>query len=242
MKGVVIAAGSGTRLSPYHQDRHKVLLTVGGRAIIDYTLEAFCEAGITDVAIVIGYRGDAIRDWVGDGSSQGLQIRYVHNPDYRLGNALSLQAASSFTEDSPFFLSMADHMISPALLAQLVAIQDQGNVLAVDFGISPRDAGDGTRVLVNEDGLITDIGKDIPLWNGIDAGVFRLTPAIFEAIADVVAEEQSEYQISQAISRMIERGHFLLASDISGCFWHDIDTWEDLNLARKALAAEVPWT
>ncbi len=242
MRGVILAAGCGTRLSLYDGRRHKVLLPVAGRPIIDYTLEAFGQAGVTEVAIVIGYQGDALREWVGDGSRHGLYIQYVSNPDYRWGNALSVHVARSFTEDAPFLLSMADHMISPGLLSRLLDIQEPVNALAVDFSLSSRQIEEGTRVSVSRDGLVTHVGKDLPHWNGIDAGAFRLTSAIFDAIAELVDEKRTEYELSQAVTRMIAHGHPLRACDISGCFWQDIDTWEDLNLARKALAGEWLWT
>ena len=71
----------------------------------------------------------------------------------------------------------------------------------------------------------------------VDTGVFRLGSDIFEALEDLVTEEHDEYQLSQAITRMIDNGKPLLACDVSGCFWHDVDTLEDLNLVRQALTA-----
>ena len=236
MRGVILAAGRGARLSMHSGQRPKVLLPVAGRAIIDHTLRTFGQAGVTDVAIVIGHRGDEVKRTVGDGSRQGLSIQYVTNSQYRLGNALSLYAAREFTGDDSFLLSMADHMVSQDLLARLLHIRDQGNVLAVDFGVSYRHQQEGTRVLVSPGGLVTRIGKKLSRWNGIDAGVFRLTPNIFKAIKDLIGENRREYQLSQAIRRMIQGGHNLFSCDISGCFWQDVDTWEDLISVRRALA------
>ena len=238
MRGVILAAGSGSRLSVQYGRRHKVLLRVGGRAIIDYTLEAFAKVGVTDLAVIIGYEGDAVRQWVGDGSRQGLHVQYVTNPEYLRGNALSLYAARVFTGDDPFLLSMADHMVSEGLLSQLLDVDYEVNGLAVDFTPSPREVDEGTRVLVDPEGIVTHIGKDLSFWNGIDAGVFLLNPAVFEGLAELLAEERDEYQISSAITRMIQLGHPLHARDVSGAFWQDIDTLEDLRFVRQSLAVE----
>lgn len=235
MKGVIIAAGTGTRLSHYHREPHKVLVPVAGRPVIDHTLEAFARAGLTDLVIVTGHNGDAIREWVGDGSRYGLCIRYVHNPDYRQGNALSLLAARRFTESDPFLLSMADHMVSHDLLERMLEIEGPVSALAVDYTLSAYQVEEGTRVQVGRDGLVARLGKGIAPWNGIDAGVFRLSPVIFEAIEELV-EGGGRCELSRAVSRMIARGYPLLACDITGCFWQDIDTGEDLDLVRKALA------
>ena len=236
MKGVILAAGSGSRLSGHDPRRPKVLIPVAGQAIIEHTLQAFAQMNITDLAIVVGHQRHVMERWIGDGSRQGLRIQYINSPDYRLGNALSLHAAASFANDGPFLLSMADHMVSADLLARVLDVEGPDSVLAVDFGFSPRHLEEGTRTLVDEDGLITQIGKDLRRWNGTDAGVFRLDSAIFDALAYIIGQEGNEYQLSQAITRMIQSGHPLRAADVSGCFWHDVDTPEDLAQVRKTLA------
>ena len=236
MRGVILAAGCGTRISRHNGQPHKVLLPVAGRAIIDYTLEAFGQAGVTEVALVIGHQGDAVKRWVGDGGRMGLRVDYITNPDYELGNALSLSVARSYLGGDPFLLSMGDHMVSPALLERLVEAPEAGNLLAVDFTPAPRHVEEGTRVRVGPEGLVTHIGKGLARWDGIDAGAFRLSAAIFEAIDSLLGEESAQYELSQAVTLMLAKGHALRARDISGCFWQDVDTWEDLVLVREMLA------
>ena len=235
MKGVILAAGCGTRLSPYSQHSSKMLLPVAGRPLIDHTLEAFAQVGVTDVAVVTGYRGDLLMEQVGDGSRQGLHIEYVPNPDYEEGNALSVYVARAFTQGEPFLLSMGDHMVSPNLLARLLETDEAANALAVDFTHSARNMEEGTRVLVNSQELVIRIGKRLIEWNGTDAGAFRLTSSIFDAIAGLIDDGEGQYELSRAITRMMGHGDFLQARDISGCFWHDVDTWEDLTLVRQTM-------
>ena len=236
MRGVILAAGCGTRIATYDRQPHKVLLPVAGRAIIDYTLEAFGQAGVTDVVLVIGHQGDAVKMWVGDGAQMGLRVAYITNPDYELGNALSLSVARSYLGEEPFLLSMGDHMVSAALLERLMAAPELGDLLSVDFAPTPRHIEEGTRVRVGSAGLVTHIGKDLARWDGIDAGAFRLSAAIFEAIDSLQGGDSAQYELSRAITLMLDKGHPLRACDISGCFWQDVDTWEDLNLARQTLA------
>ena len=232
MKAVILAAGHGSRLVS-HNARHKALLPIGGRAVIDYTIDAFAQAGVTDLVVVVGHQEDVVRESVGSGSRHGVTIRYVFNPDYHRGNALSVSAARAFVDDGPFLLAMADHMISRDIVQRLLEDVDDSSALAVDFTPAPRHVEEGTRVQVDDQGLITAIGKALSRWDGIDSGVFRFTPRIFDAIDDLTAGQD---ELSQAVTRMIQQGHSVRAYDISGCFWQDIDTWEDLTFAREAIA------
>ena len=239
MKGVILAAGRGTRLPLPAGHLHKLLLPASGRSVIDYTLDAYRAAGVEEVAIIVGYRGNVLMEQLSDGSRHGLRIEYLYNPDYRHGNALSVYRARVFTGDEPFLLSMADHMVSPELLSRVHESQGHDSVLAVDFDEIERD--EATRVFVDPEGLVTRIGKGLSRWNGIDAGVFRLTLSIYDSIEELVREEREEYELGEAVARMLGKGNPLQACDISGCFWRDIDTWDDLQDAREVLARENPW-
>jgi choline kinase len=241
MKGVILAAGRGSRISAHNGHRSKVLLHVQDTPLIDYALSAFQEAGVTEVAVVVGYEAEAVRRWVGDGARYGLDVEFIFNPDYPYGNARSVYAARPFVNQDSFLLAMADHLMAPGLLEELVAQQAGGNFIAVDRRGDGKVIEECTRVWTDRPGLVTRIGKNVTPWNGIDAGAFLLTPAIFEALDDVIVEDKIEYELSQAITRMIDLGHPLQACDISAWFWQDIDTWDDLTHARTTLAGRASW-
>ena len=238
MKAVILAAGHGSRFEQYGV-RHKALLPINGRPVIDYTLESISKAGITDVCIVIGHEGEVLRDAIGDGKSRGLDITYVVNPEHHRGNAISVLAARQVVGDSPFILAMADHMASVDIVSGLVDRNGPGSetmhALAVDFNPAPRHMEEGTRVSVDDVGRIVAIGKQLRDWNGIDCGVFRFTPAIFDAVEAELAGNSDQDELSHAVTRLILSGYDLQAHDVSGAFWFDVDTWEDLKLARQAI-------
>jgi NDP-sugar pyrophosphorylase family protein len=56
MKAVILAAGQGTRIRSVHGERPKCLIAVGDQTILDHQLEALSMAGVSEVAIVVGYR------------------------------------------------------------------------------------------------------------------------------------------------------------------------------------------
>ncbi|MPZ23422.1 MAG: NTP transferase domain-containing protein, partial [Dehalococcoidia bacterium] len=62
LRGVILAAGNGSRLGSLTANQPKALLEVGGRPLVDYTLDAMAEAGIDQVVVVTGYLGATLED------------------------------------------------------------------------------------------------------------------------------------------------------------------------------------
>jgi choline kinase len=237
MKGVILAAGDGTRLAPLSFGLPKPLITVAGKPMIEYTLEAFFEAGIRELILVVGYKMEMIMSYVGDGARWGIRVDYASNPDYELGNALSVYAAKRLVGDEPFVLSMADHLISPRILRTLLASERGGDTLCVDrLAWAPPQINDATRVWVNKDGFVVRIGKRIEIWNAVDVGVFLLTPAIFVAISHLPKAGDEGCGLTDGVRWLIEKGKGVRACDVSGSFWMDVDTPEDLRYVEEILS------
>ena len=240
MQGVILAAGDGTRLAPLTLTQPKPLVRVLGRPLLDYTIDAFVAAGIRDLVLVVGYKEEQIRHWVGDGSRYGAGVIYVSNPDYGLENATSLYAARAAVAGHAFVLAMADHMISADILRTLLARDAWRNTLCVDrHARRAPQLNDATQVWVDSNGYVCRIGKRLEQWNAVDTGVFLFTRAIFDAIDAVRAAGNPNPNISQSVTWLIEHGRGLRACDVSGAWWTDVDTFEDLRNVEAELSG---WT
>ena len=234
MKGVILAAGTGTRLKSSAQDLPKPLVPVLGRPLIDYTIEAFVQAGFSLLGVVVGYKGHLLRHYLGDGSRYGISIRYLSNPHYRRGNAASILASQPFVQDESFVVSMADHLISDIILKRLLARGGRGHMLCVDNRANaPHVIGDATKVWVDEKGIVVQIGKDLVHFNAIDTGVFLFTPRVFHHIS--ICLHTGPCSITRAMRQMIAKGEPLDTCNVSGAFWLDVDTPDDLRYASAAL-------
>jgi choline kinase len=243
MQGVILAAGDGTRLAPFTLTHPKPLVRVLGRPLLDYTMDAFVAAGIRDLVLIVGYKEEQIRRWVGDGSRYSAGVIYVSNPDYGLENATSLYAARAAVAGHAFVLAMADHMISADILRTLLARDAPGDTLCIDrCAHRAPQLNDATRVWVDSRGYIRRIGKGLTGWNAVDTGVFLFTSAIFDAIDAVRASGNWNPNISQSVTWLIEHGSGLRACDVSGAWWTDVDTFEDLQNVEAELSswAEQP--
>jgi len=238
VKGVILAAGDGTRLEPLTRHTPKSLMTVAGRPMVTYGLHALIETGVTELIIVVGYLGDQIRHALGDTHYRGARLTYVESPDRHDGNGLSLYAAREAVGEEPFILMMADHLIPTRLVRRLLATRPAQATLCVDRQPSPViQVDEATQVWVDRTGWIRRIGKNLLRWNGLDTGVFWLTPAIFQAVEALRASGISAPTLTQACRWLIEHGRGLRACDVSSMFWMDMDTPADLRHAERVLRA-----
>ena len=98
MKVLLLAAGRGTRISRYLAGNPKCTVDIGGQKLIQYTIELFHKKGITDIAMVLGYRAEVIQETLKDYEG----IRYFYNPFFDVTNSI---ASAWFAKD---FLSQYD--------------------------------------------------------------------------------------------------------------------------------------
>ena len=232
--GVILAAGDGGRLVPFTQQIPKPLVPVVGKPMIDYTLESLAKAEIRDLILVIGYRAEMLKQYLGDGSHLGFRVQFVHNPAFAAGNALSLFAARPTLRAETFLLIMADHLISPALLKKALKYESKDCALCVDYHPHPFLVEEATRVWVEGQNRILKIGKNLEKWNAIDTGVFILNREIFKGIEKVLRKTR-DCRMSEAMTWLIEKGQGVKACDVTGTFWFDVDTPHDLDQAERLL-------
>lgn len=238
MEALLLAAGRGARLDAHALGRPKPLVHVAGRPLIAFALESLARAGIRDVYIAVGYKRSALMAGIGDGAKYGVSITYVHNSWWRYGNATSLWAAREHVRSGPFLLCMADHVVSPDLLRRVLSRPVPPGLLAVDFSPSEREVMEGTRVQTGEDGVIQALGKGLVAWQGIDTGIFMLDPSVFAAMDGFMQQSRKQYNLSDALTYAMDGGYPLHSCDVSGYFWQDVDTPEDIAFLTARLEAD----
>ncbi len=233
-KGIILAAGDGDRLGSLTAIRPKVLLPVNGKEqLIRYPIEALAAAGVSDIAIVVGYLGDSVIEALGNGDDFGARLQYVYNSDYLGGNAISVYKAREWVQGEPVVLCMGDHLIDGKIIKRLLDRPAFNETLCVDYTpASHHDLAEATKVTVDSTGRIENIGKDLVYWDALDTGAFLLTENFFQALHELVQHRGTEVTISNVIRSLIGRGHPFDTCDVSGCFWADVDTKEDLDMVR----------
>lgn len=235
MKGLIIAAGKGERLSSVCPV--KPLLPVCGQALIDWTVKALLKAGIKEIIVVIGYEGDRIEEHLKKQNYlEGAVLHFVQNEEWEKENGLSVYKAKELVDDR-FILLMSDHIFDPEILIKIKneQIEDDELILAVDYRIDNHpyvDLDDVTRVQV-EDGHIISIGKGIIQYNAFDTGIFYCTPALFTALEESQRLSKN-FTLSGGVRIMAIKGKARVM-DIEDKFWIDIDDLKAYNKVEEFL-------
>jgi CDP-L-myo-inositol myo-inositolphosphotransferase len=235
-RAVVLAAGVGSRIHPFSNGLPKPLVPLNGRALVSYAIEALAANGIEEAVVVTGYREWLVREALGEGV--GIDVRFVSNPRFEEGASTSLAAARRTTGDQPFLLLMSDHVFAPGLVAKLLELAAPGGAtVGADFGEHPRHYEDeATKLEVDESGTVRAIGKDLARWQALDTGAFVCSADVWQT----VGEAEAGGELSAVFGAMAAR-QALIAADVSGHFWYDVDTPDDLAAASAALSnARVP--
>lgn len=226
-EALVLAAGDGSRLRRY--TRQKVLEPIAKIPLLGRVLRSLKEAGIEKVHIVIGYEGDKVRKEFGE-SYLGLDINYVTASNWERGNLHSFMAAKGIFQ-SEFILCMGDHIFDSQIVKSLLNLRLLNDVLILATDKTGYSLDD-TRVL-EENGRILDIGKDIAASNCVDTGFFLCSPEIFAYGEKALEQGASEFT---NCVRLVAKDGRARTFDVTGMYWVDVDTEEDVRRARKFLA------
>ncbi len=232
---LILAAGNGSRLRSISAELPKPLVRFQGRPILEHVIRGAQEASIEEFVIVLGYRGDLIRDWFEHRWTGKARFTWVDNPDYHKSNGVSALKARNAIH-SNFLLLMADHVFE-AKTAWMIARQRlaPGEVI---LGVDPKidrifDLDDATKVR-RSGKRIVEIGKELENYDAIDTGMFLCSPALFDELE--CAGKEGNCSLSDGMRRLARRG-LLRGVEIGDAEWHDLDTPEAFAHAEEEYLA-----
>lgn len=213
---VLLAAGRGRRLRPYTDQMPKPLLSVNGRATLDYVLTAAAEAAVQTVCLVTHHMGEQIEQFVGDGSAWDLSAVYCRQPKLA-GTAHALQTAVSthpalFAREQPFILTATDYILPPDYLANLVTAHlHNGTDMTVSLKeLSPQEilASSSPRFLQNgQIGQIVEKPSPEDISGPHAASLtFVLPGAMLDYLPRMKPSLRGEFEIQSVINQMLQDG------------------------------------
>jgi glucose-1-phosphate thymidylyltransferase len=234
MKALVLSGGLGSRLRPLTYAMPKQLVPVANRPVIRYGLESIRRAGITDVGIVVGGWADMIEAELGDGAELGLKITYLAQ-DAPRGLAHCVMIARDFLADDDFVMYLGDNVLIGEMDSFFEDFRERRPAAQIVVTKVPDPTECGVAE-IDDRGVVLSLEEkprrprgDLGLM-----GIYLFTPAIHEAVRNIRPSHRGEWEITDAIQRLVGDGREVRAYVYTG-YWKDTGKIEDLLECNRAV-------
>jgi glucose-1-phosphate thymidylyltransferase len=237
MKGVILAAGEGTRLRPLTHTGPKHLLPLAGKPIISYGIYKMKEIGLREIGVIVGYRAEDIQRTLKDGSSDGVKINYfIQQPQKGIAHALKF--AEKYLQDDKFIVYLGDNLLKQSLkkFVDLFEGNDFDAYILLSkvrnperFGVAVLDGQKVVKLVEKPRKHISDLAL---------VGIYFFKPVIFKAIQQIKPSWRNELEITDAIQWLIDHEYNVRADVIEG-WWADTGSELDLLEANYFLLEDL---
>lgn len=238
LKGIILHGGHGTRLRPLTHTGPKQLLPIANKPMSQFCLESMIDAGIRDIAIIIGGTGSSkVKEHYGSGEKFGVKITYVEQ-DYPKGIAHAIRLCKDFVNNEKFLVFLGDNIIQKSIAEYSKNFEksdDAASILLCEvdnpsrFGIA--DVKDGQILRIMEK------PKDPPS-NLAVTGIYFLTPKIFDVIDRLKPSWRNEFEITDALHMLLKENNKITYNMITD-YWKDTGTPEDIIHANGAILEKM---
>ena len=235
MKGIILHGGHGTRLRPLTHTGPKQLLPIANKPMSQYCIESIRDAGVTDIAIIIGGLGsNKVRECYGNGEKFNVNITYIEQDEPR-GIAHAIRLCKEFVNNEKFLVFLGDNIIQKSItdsVENFIKSDYDATVLLCEVDNPSRF---GIADVENEKIVkITEKPKK-STSNLAVTGIYLLTPLIFEVIDNLKPSWRNELEITDALDNLLKQNDNIGYETITD-YWKDTGTPEDiLNANRQVL-------
>ncbi|MGW1126884.1 MULTISPECIES: phosphocholine cytidylyltransferase family protein [unclassified Streptomyces] len=240
MIGLVLAAGAGRRLRPYTDTLPKALVPVDGdKTILDLTLANFAEIGLTEVAIVVGYRKEAVYARKEElEATYGLKLTLVDNDKAEeWNNAYSLWCAREQLKRG-VLLANGDTVHPVSVEKTLLAARGDGQKIILALDTVKNLADEEMKVVVEDGKGVRRITKlmDPAEATGEYIGLTLIEAEAAEELADALKatfERDPDLYYEDGYQELVNRGFTVDVAPIGDVSWVEIDNHDDLAKGRE---------
>lgn len=222
MKVLLLAAGRGTRISRYLSGNPKCTVDIGNEKLIQYTIRMLNQKGITDIAMVLGYRADTIKETLKD-----YNVKYYYNPFFDVTNSIaSSWFAKDFLDDDIIIMN-ADVFLEEKLIDYIIAQNDS----PVMFADSSRKE-EADYKFKFENGILLKYGKELEgddisgEYVGIGKFSKEFIKEFIPQLEKMINEQQHSVWWENVVYELSEQMN-IYVNDVKGMFWAEVDYIED---------------
>lgn len=237
MKGILLAAGKGTRLYPMTLPLCKPLLPVYDKPLLYYPLAALLQAGIDDILIIIPPdEGELFERLLGDGSRLGVHISYKVQPIAR-GIADAFLIGEDFIGEDSVCLVLGDNIFHEQHLPEKLARARANTVGATIFGYYVDDPRAFGVVEFDENGRAISIEEKprVPKSHYIVPGLYFYDNQVVEIAKGLAPSARGELEITDVNNEYLRRGALKVVPLDEDFLWLDAGTADNLLAAGQAV-------
>lgn len=233
MKALVLAAGLGARLGSLTRSLPKPMLPLGGKPLLEHIIELLRRHGITDVALNLHYKPDAILRHFGSGEAWGMRLRYTYEATL-LGSAGTALRQLAWVYPDPFLLYYGD-TYSDANLTDVIECHRAANAVAT---IVVNQVDDPTRCGIVEfddsrrvQRFVEKPPADQVFSNWANSGIYVLNPDVLRYVNDIPSDFGRDI-----FPRLLQAGLPVQAYPFTGTLI-DIGTPDNYQAAQQLFAS-----
>ncbi|MFB0919409.1 MAG: glucose-1-phosphate thymidylyltransferase RfbA [Oscillospiraceae bacterium] len=237
MKGIILAAGKGTRLYPITHSVCKPLLPVYDKPMIYYPLSLLLEMGITEILIIVPPEDQAqFEHLLGNGDSFGAKITYIKQFERR-GIADAFILGADFIGDDSSCLALGDNIFFGKNLHEKLMTASQSRAGATVFGCYMDDPRPFGVVEFDRSGKVISIEEkpQQPKSNYIIPGLYFYDNRVIEIAKKVKPSARGELEITSVNSAYLEMGELKVVTLDKDVTWFDTGNSSSLLDAACAI-------
>ncbi|MFQ5996418.1 MAG: sugar phosphate nucleotidyltransferase [Dehalococcoidales bacterium] len=234
MQAVILAGGLGTRLRPLTKEIPKVMVSVNGKPFLLHLLQLLKGQGMSDIVLCIGYLGQQVRDFFGNGEILGVNIRYSEEREKLLGTGGALKQAQNLLAN--YFLVINGDTYLPIDYADVekTFLRRAKKALTVVYN-NQEDTGTKNNVALDDNLMVIRYDKESPApsLKYVDAGALVLRQEVLELI-----KEGSSVSLEEGLyNSLIQQGE--LAAYVMKQRFYDIGLPEQREILEGFLKGRV---
>ncbi len=237
MKGIVLAAGKGTRLYPMTKPVSKPLLPVYDKPLIYYPIAVLMQAGISEIMVIVPPgETDTFKALLGDGSQFGVDMHYAEQPVAR-GIADALLIGREFVGDDSVCLVLGDNIFYAPTLGDTLKKAAQNEVGATVFGYWVEDPRPFGVVEFDKDGKAISIEEKprYPKSNYIVPGLYFYDNQVMEIAGNLKPSARGELEITDVNLEYLRRQQLQVVPLEKDFTWLDAGTADSLLVAGQTI-------
>lgn len=242
-KGIVLAAGKGTRLMPLTLAMPKEMIRVGIKPVIEYAIEVLKTGGIKEILVIVGRKKESIMDYLGSGERLGVDIYYRIQEDPK-GSAHAVYYARDFVGAEDFVVIYGDNYFKPYnIIKDLIRVhtKEKADATLLLHPVKENPSRFGIVKMNERKKILSIIEKPTvekaKLYRIDDtyltiAGLLILRKTIFDSIEKIKPGVNGEIWLTDAVERMRKQGYRICGYPFIGTRY-DIGTFESLKEADE---------